>query len=119
MTNLKDTNLILSVDNDPNFFTLYEPLELKVNGLDPIKVRKGFRTNLASIPRPLLMIFNRNGKSRKAAVIHDWLYTERWETRKQCDDLFYKCLVDCGMWKWQAKIYWFGVRIGGWTRGRW
>lgn len=83
------------------------------------RVPNGFVTDLASIPVGLRSVFNRTGRSRKPAVFHDHMYSRQWETRKICDDLFKQALIERGMPKWQAWIYWAGVRAFGWTRGSW
>jgi hypothetical protein len=82
-------------------------------------VPAGFITDLASLPRPLRGVFNRNGRSRKPAVLHDYLYSEKMFTRKKCDLIFKDCLVNAGISKFAARLYYYGVRSGGWTRGRW
>ena len=61
-----------------------------------------FPTDLASIPRPFWPFFNRNGWSRPAAVVHDWL-THRNKyvnqegpdgiNRNFADRVFLECLL--------------------------
>lgn len=70
-------------------------------------------TDLASIPVGLRNVFNRLGPGIPAAVIHDDLYKRRAYTRKRCDEMFYEALRDCGLPKWKAKPYYWGVRLGG------
>lgn len=82
-------------------------------------VLKGTPTDLASIPRLLKPFLSVNGKSRRAAVLHDDLYENKYGTRKECDKLFYEALLACDVPKWQASIFYAGVRAGGWTRGSW
>lgn len=82
-------------------------------------VPAGFATDLASLPRIIRGLFNRNGKSRKPAVLHDYLYSQKMFTRKKCDLIFKDCLINAGISKFAARLYYFGVRSGGWTRGRW
>jgi hypothetical protein len=79
-----------------------------------IEVPRGFITDLASIPSAFRGVLNVNGKSRKAAVLHDYLYCEHALSRKQCDDLFYFALIAEGMSAVLARTYWLGVRGGGW-----
>lgn len=79
-----------------------------------ITVPTGFITNLASIPRLLRALLNVNGKSRKPAVLHDFLYCSKLFSRSVADRIFYDALVAEGMNKALARLYWAGVRSGGW-----
>jgi Protein of unknown function (DUF1353) len=79
-----------------------------------ITVPAGFITDLASIPRLLRGVLNINGKSRRAAVLHDWLYCSKLFPREIADRIFYEALVAEGMNKGLARVYWSGVRSGGW-----
>lgn len=106
------TKLIIS-DYKPNEWVLERSL-IWVGRIVRVEVPCGFVTDLASIPRPLRAILNVNGKSRKAAVLHDYLYCENKFSRSQCDDLFYQALIAEGMNKALARTYWLGVRSGGW-----
>lgn len=83
-------------------------------------VPEGFITDLASIPRGLRNLFDINGPSRRAAVLHDWLYCAAQDadgnsvTRKQADDLFREALAACGVNAVTRNLYWSGVRAFGW-----
>lgn len=83
------------------------------NGL-AITVGRGFVTDLASIPGLLRGILNVNGRSRMPAVLHDALYCLQPYPRERADALFYEALVSVGVHPVIARIYWLGVRIGGW-----
>lgn len=76
-------------------------------------VRSGSPTDLASIPFGMRNLFDRLGPSVRAAIVHDDLYRRRMFTRKMCDELFYKALLECGVPRWKAKLYYRGVRLGG------
>lgn len=84
-----------------------------------VRVPVGFRTDLASIPPFLRPFFNRNGKSKKAAVVHDFLYSldvdaiNRGLSRETCDALFYEALIECGVSEFAALMYFCGVRALG------
>lgn len=106
------TRLLLS-DYKPNEWVVEKDLVYFYEGTR-IVVPKGFITDLASIPRPLRGILNVNGKSRKPAVLHDYLYCSKLYERSVCDQIFYEALVSEGMNKLLAKTYWAGVRSGGW-----
>ena len=79
------------------------------------EVPTGFITDLASIPPPLRVVLDVNGKSRKGAVLHDWLYCSQILPRVEADKLFYDALVSEGMSRALANVYWLGVRAGGWS----
>ena len=106
------TRLIIS-DFKPNEWVLERTLVWH-DRVKRIEVPCGFVTDLASIPRGLRGILNVNGRSRKAAVLHDFLYCENKLTRTECDALFYAALLAEGMNSALARTYWLGVRAGGW-----
>jgi hypothetical protein len=96
----------------PGYWVLLEPLiwDSKLTVIVP----KGFRTDLASIPRLFRWLLQQNGKSRRAAVLHDFLYRHHKMSRKDADALFHTALTvekvnPVGRW-----LYWAGVRAGGW-----
>jgi Protein of unknown function (DUF1353) len=106
------TKLILS-DFNPNEWVLESALVWH-DRVKRIEVPRGFITDLASIPRGLRAVLNVNGRSRKAAVLHDYLYCEHKLNRSKCDALFLSALVAEGMNSALARTYWLGVRAGGW-----
>lgn len=81
-------------------------------------VPRGFITDLASIPRLLRALFDINGASRMAAVLHDFLYCIQYTTRAEADALFLEALEACGVgWATRWSMY-LGVRSGGWVYWR-
>lgn len=84
-----------------------------------ITIPPGTLINFASIPRVLRWLFDRFGPSRKAAAIHDHAYDEKLFTRAICDEIFREALECRKVNKVTRNVYKFGVRAGGWTRGRW
>ena len=108
------TDLILrTLDDQPGMFEGVKGF--KWRGEDAsLDVPAGFVTDLASIPIGLRSLFSRTGRSRKPAVAHDYMYFEQMFTRKRCDQLFKAMLIERGVWRWQAQIYYIGVRCGGW-----
>ena len=86
----------------------------------PIIIPEGFRTDLASIPRLLhwLPHLHPNGRCRRAAVVHDFLYSKSCTyriSRREADEIFRQALVDEGLGKRTAKAYYYAVR---WFAGR-
>lgn len=84
-----------------------------------ISVPKGYRTDLASVPRIFWSIIPPFGNYSKAAVVHDYLYYTQSYTRKECDQVFYDFMIVNDVYKWKAKIMWLAVRMFGGTRGNW
>lgn len=79
-------------------------------------VPRGFKTDLASIPRPLWWLYSPTDfDSIAPAVLHDWHYCCSPDvTRKQADEVFYYGLIAQGMPKARASLYYYGVRSWGW-----
>lgn len=113
---------------EPGFLT---PLDLRAAGPDEwvllaslryqpgtgqvIVAPAGFVTDLASIPRPARALISPNGASRRAAVLHDWLYCYRRYTRQQADALFLEALQAEGVGWVTRRAMWAAVRAGGWV----
>jgi hypothetical protein len=116
---IDERQLTLVALPEPGKWKLLNRLQVLNDKGDSFYVPPGFITDLASLPRIIRGLFNRNGRSRKPSVLHDYLYTEKMFTRKKCDQIFRDCLINAGIKKWQARLYYIGVRSGGWTRGRW
>ena len=96
-------------------------------------VPNGFQTDFASIPVFFQRILRKLDKHRRAAILHDWLYSycgkvkvvlmgkqtlvevQENFTRKQCDLIFLDAMevLEVPTWKRQA-MYW-AVRSGGWV----
>lgn len=96
-----------------NEWALTAPLHWETLTLD-VKVPAGFITDLASIPRALQNVLSVTGKSRRAAVAHDWLYCVQSVSRNDADQFLRRALICEGMGSAQARVYWLGVRAGGW-----
>jgi hypothetical protein len=102
----------------PNEFLVLADFHIE-HGRFKYTVKEGETIDFASIPIGLRSIFNRNGLSRKAAAMHDSMYANKWGNRARADQLFYEALKGLGMSGWKARVYYWGVRLGGWTRGNW
>lgn len=85
----------------------------------------GFITDFASVPRIVLAYLLFGGKGRRAAVIHDWLYSGalvlvrgelRALTREECDAVFKEALQATGYSAFTVWSMHQGVRIGGAAR---
>lgn len=79
-------------------------------------VPNGFITDLASVPRVMWACYSPNdARTIPAAILHDYLYRSNLPvTRKEADDIFYRCLIAGGTPKRTASKYYMGVRAFGW-----
>lgn len=86
-----------------------------------IKVPAGFKTDLASIPRPLWAILPKSGKYDKAAVVHDYLYAVNGVTREEADQVLREAMEALGVGRVTRWLIYRAVRLGGrfpWKRYR-
>lgn len=105
---------IFSVSDE--HWELAEDFDYTINNKFTIHVPKGFRTNLASSPRPLWFAISPFGKHNAAAVVHDYLYSKENNTginRTLADKIFYKIMLECGVNKIKAKLMYLAVRQFG------
>lgn len=98
--------------SEPGEWELLAPL--RWDGAVSVTVPAGFITDLASIPRLTRPVLDRNGASRRAAVLHDWLYCLKKGTRKAADDLFLEAMKADGVGFATRWLMYTGVRTGGW-----
>lgn len=99
---------------NPGEWQLLSPLVYTSNAGDIYIVPAGMITDLASIPKLLRPAIDRNGLSRPAAVLHDYLYLIGSLSRKQADKLFLEALLSCGVSSFVAKgMYWSVRAFGG------
>jgi len=79
-----------------------------------IVVPAGFRTDFASIPRPLQGFLDAVNDVAPAALVHDFLYTcGMFERREYADRVFLDALRANGVGWIRARTLWAGVRLGG------
>ena len=113
------TPLIVTPLADGKHWELIEPFEYHVGSKESdeiITVPKGYVTNFASIPQIFWNILPPVGTYGKAAVIHDWLYSNiglNQYTRKQCDDIFLEAMVvlktgRLARWMIYSHVRWWG-----------
>lgn len=97
-------------------FELVERLEYSTlaGGLT-VAVPKGFITDFASVPRLLWSVFPPMGRYSRAAVIHDWLYSNsKTCSRFLADAIFRDAMKDLGVPMWRRVVMYYAVRICGW-----
>lgn len=98
---------------EPGEWILIAPLKWARSGVK-LTVPAGFITDLASLPRLVRPVLDRNGLSRRPAVLHDWLYCSKQGSRADADRLFRKALKAEGMGRLARWSMYIGVRAGGW-----
>lgn len=88
---------------------------------EKLRVPEEFKTDLASFPSiPILNITfgSKLGPSMEAAVVHDYLYSKQCQMgdigRGEADRIFLEGMKSANMPKWQAYLYYYGVRLFGW-----
>jgi len=88
-------------------------------------VPAGFKSDLASIPRPIWPIIAPFELSIAATLVHDMLYRSSGKSgditmsREDVDLLFYTILIYDGVPKWKALAAYYSVRLFGkvpWNR---
>lgn len=117
------TRLRLEDSDTPDEWVVTDPLIWLEPGRPRIIVPAGTTTDLASIPRALrnLRALDPNGKSRRPAVLHDWLYQnapKAPEARAVADELLFRALLAEGTSRGAARAFYWGVRLGGWVAWR-
>ena len=80
-----------------------------------ITIPKSYRTDYFSIPRPWRWIFNRVGRGRNSALLHDWLCDSRppWCDYKLAADIFEEAMQMSGVRSWRVKEYTWAVKRFG------
>ncbi len=82
-------------------------------------VHRGFRTDLASVPRWIPIAWAlAGGTGNAAAVLHDYLYrhglfTGQVENRAEADAVFLEAMEVTGVPIWRRRLMYLGVRVGG------
>lgn len=105
---------------DPANASWLTPAKTVSNGVGTIagfrvEIPADFVTDLASIPRLLRSVIDVNGKHRKDAVLHDFLYSRAPALpRGFCDSEFLLSMAASDVrWTLRSTMY-SGVRVGGW-----
>jgi len=88
---------------------------------DFIDVPVGTETDFASIPRPFWSILPPDGKYSQAAVLHDFLYSQRKihkRSREECDNIFLEAMKVLNVNWWKRHAMHKAVRSFGWIPWR-
>jgi len=80
-----------------------------------VRIRAGFITDFASVPRLLWSLYPRWGSYGYAAIVHDYLYGEDTQvaTREIADQIFFEAMRVQGVPLLRANVLYFAVRFGG------
>ncbi|HEY8359264.1 MAG TPA: DUF1353 domain-containing protein [Ramlibacter sp.] len=96
---------------------VFDSLVLAPGGLVRIVVPAGFKTDLASVPRIVGAYLLFGNKGKRAAVVHDWLYSGGINvTREAADAVFREALQATGYNRLTVAAMYAGVRLGGASR---
>lgn len=103
------------VDEINDIHVLLDPLVYWSDVLGrKIRVPKGFKTDFASVPRVVGAYLLFGGKGKRAAVVHDFLYSGGVNvTREQADAVFREALQATGYSAFTVAAMYAGVRMGG------
>jgi hypothetical protein len=97
-------------------WSVYEKFEYHVGQVGSgivIRVPKGFKTDLASIPRIVWSILPPHGYYGKAAVIHDYCYENGIESKRWADDVLLEAMGVLGIPRWKKEAIYRAVRLFG------
>lgn len=81
--------------------------------VDVIRVPAGTITDLASVPRVLWALFPPHGRWAKAAIIHDYLYSNAIGSKVYADRTFLEAMQVLGVPKWRRLVMYAAVRLFG------
>ena len=104
---------------------LLDPLVFE-GSRDFFVIRKGFRTDFASIPRPVRWLFDSAGENSEPGVLHDAVWRESKRTDDvppridpwDADGLFRRALRESGATALTRGLMWFAVRVAAIAAGR-
>jgi hypothetical protein len=100
---------------DADTWALVDPLAYQGNW-ERFVVPAGFRTDFATVPRPVVWLVPRFGSYTLAAILHDWLCTEGIRsgavTSREADGLFRRVMRESGVPVLRRWLMWCGVRWG-------
>lgn len=88
------------------------------DGLSSFSIPEGFESDLASVPRALWPMFPPYGNHLRAAIVHDWLYSNKAIARVRADALFLAAMESYGTARCQRWCMYLAVRAFGWAAWR-
>lgn len=110
------TSALVVEEIDGTFWKVREPL--RYEGADEtFEVPVGFRTDFASVPRPVVWLIPRYGVYTRAAILHDYLLRSEVVSAVDADGLFRRALRECRVSFPRRWMMWTAVRFGSRLRG--
>jgi len=109
-----DPNTVVVVkedENDPAFWLTVEPLVYHGN-TESFTIPPGFRTDFASVPRPLVWLLPRYGAYTKSAILHDYLCHCKPVNRADADGIFRRSMRELKVPFVRRWMMWAAVRLG-------
>jgi len=110
------TPLRLEALSAPGKWKVISPLKWHDDIFNDLEVPVDTETDLASLPALLQILsswFDRNGQSRRPAVVHDWLYSTHKLSRADADKFLCVSLIAEDVPVIVAFAYYAGVRLFG------
>ena len=74
-------------------------------------VPRGFKTDLASIPKFLWNIYPPHGLYLSASILHDYFCENNWMSRKDGDKLFLEAMSHSNVSKFTRMVIYYAVRL--------
>ena len=109
---------LIALPPDYKWFEVQADFEYHVgseSSLDIIYIKKGFKTDGASIPKPFWsLIGGPLGRYAPAAVPHDRLYRFQTRSRREADRIFLEAMDVLGVPWWKRRSMWLAVRVAAW-----
>jgi hypothetical protein len=79
-----------------------------------MKIPEGFVFDGASIPRVFRWLFSRVGAPHQvAALLHDWLYSEQFVSRRHADRMYYRTCLKMGVGGIPARLMFVALVLFG------
>ena len=78
-----------------------------------IEVPADYVTDLASVPRVLWSVFPPHGRYAKAAIVHDYLYSNAIGTKTWADQVFLEAMTILNVPRWRRWLMYQAVRLFG------
>jgi hypothetical protein len=113
MSQFKTKLIAELVDDENGIWRLTVPLVFESDEIGHVVVPSGFETDFASVPRIPVAYFVAGDTARYAAVVHDYLYSERTVSREVADGVFLEAMKTSGVSWWRRALMHRAVRMFG------
>jgi hypothetical protein len=105
------TSALVVEEIDGEFWKVREPL-IYQGAEETFEIPEGFRTDFASVPRPLVWLIPRYGVYTRAAILHDYVLRAERVGKADADGLFRRALRECDVSRPRRWMMWAAVRLG-------